>query len=267
MTEFRHLDASQSFPSEQSGRIMTTLVDPTICLRLARNTRGRDFVVGDVHGHFELLEALMRTVEFDVQADRLLAVGDLVDRGPGSHKVLEWLAQPWFFSVRGNHEQMILNHEAGTGSVEKHRGNGGSWYHDAAQELRLAIAERLQALPYALDVETSTGRFGVVHAEPPLLPGQHHWEEILMNLMGEQGGDVQQLTQRQALYSRSRIQNRDRTPITGVDAVYVGHTSVAEPVSYGNVVYLDTGCSWADGRLSAIEVGTGRVVVTEYGAA
>lgn len=245
---------------------MSTFPSPTTCLHLTRNIAGRDFVVGDVHGHFELLEALMRTVQFDPRADRLLAVGDLIDRGPGSHQVLEWLEQPWFYSVRGNHEQMILDHDTVGGCAEKHRNNGGAWYHDAAAGLRKAIAERLQALPFALDVETANGRYGVVHAEPPLLPGQHHWQEILMNLAGEQGGDVQQLTQRQALYSRTRINNRDKTPITGVDAVYVGHTSVPVPERYGNVVYLDTGCSWPDGHLSAIEVATGTVISTEYGA-
>lgn len=246
---------------------MTPCTDPATCLRLAPNMLGRDFVVGDVHGHFELLEAFMRTVDFDTDADRLLAVGDLIDRGPASHQVLQWLERSWFYSVRGNHEQMILDHDLGTGSVEKHRNNGGAWYHDAETELRQAIALRLQQLPFALDVETACGRFGVVHAEPPLLPGQHHWEEILMNLAGEQGGDVQQLTQRQVLYSRSRINNRDKSPITGVDTVYVGHTSVPSPTRLGNVVYLDTGCSWPDGHLSAIEVATGKVITLEYGAA
>lgn len=246
---------------------MSVFPDSPTCLRLARNAHGRDFVVGDVHGHFELLEAFMGTVGFDTTQDRLLAVGDLVDRGPGSHQVLEWLQQPWFFSVRGNHEQMILDHDLGTGSAEKHRNNGGAWYHDAAAELRAAIVAELAQLPFALEVETASGRIGVVHAEPPLLPGQHHWDEILMNLAGEQGGDVQQLAQRQVLYSRSRINNRDRTPITGVDTVYVGHTSVPAPVRYGNVVYLDTGCSWADGHLSAINVASGEVISTQYGAA
>jgi serine/threonine protein phosphatase 1 len=245
---------------------MTPSNEPATCLRVALNTAGRDFVVGDVHGHFELLDAFMAKVGFDVQRDRLFAVGDLVDRGPGSHQVVEWLDQPWFYSVRGNHEQMILDHDSGGGSVEQHRNNGGAWYHDAEADLRALVAQSLAQLPFALDIETSNGRVGIMHAEPPLLPGQHHWDEILMNLAGEQGGDVQQLTQRQALYSRSRINNRDKTPITGVDIVYVGHTSVAEPMQLGNVVYLDTGCSWPDGRLSAIEMATGAVIITEYGA-
>jgi len=39
--------------------------------------------------------------------DQLFSVGDLVDRGPESHRVLEWLARPWFFAICGNHDFMV----------------------------------------------------------------------------------------------------------------------------------------------------------------
>lgn len=233
-------------------------------VRLPCNVLGRDFVVGDVHGHFDLIESLMQQVRFDPARDRLCAVGDLVDRGPQSHTVIEWLAQPWFFSVRGNHEQMVLDHDLGTGEPDRHRRNGGAWFHDADLSLRKAVAQALHRLPYALEIEQPNGRVGIVHAEPPLLPGQSHWHDVLRNLTGEQGGDVQQLARRQALYSRSRIELGDESPVSGVDAIYVGHTSVATPRWLGNVLYLDTGCSWADGRLSAVEIGTGEVITAEY---
>lgn len=234
------------------------------CVRLPCNTLGRDFVVGDVHGHFDLIESVMEQVRFDPCRDRLCAVGDLVDRGPQSHAVIEWLSRPWFFSVRGNHEQMVLDHDLGTGEVEKHRRNGGAWFHDADLELRKAIALALHRLPYALEIAQPDGRVGIVHAEPPLLPGQYHWDDVLRNLAGEQGGDVQQLTRRQALYSRDRVQRGDDSPVLGVGTVYVGHTSVPAPRRLGNVMYLDTGCSWADGRLTAVDMGSGEVITAEY---
>ena len=243
---------------------MTPSAALTTCHSLPRNPAGRDFVVGDIHGHFELVEDVMRQVAFDPERDRMIAVGDLVDRGPNSHDVLAWLKQPWFFSVRGNHEQMILDHHVGTGEEARHRKNGGAWFHDSDQAIRRAIALRLGALPFALEVETAAGKVGVVHAEPPLLPGQHHWDDVVLNLSGGQGGDVQQLAQRQALYSRSRIQQGDVVPVQGVRSVYVGHTSVPEPMQLGNVVYLDTGCSWADGKLSAIELSSGMIITAEY---
>lgn len=53
-------------------------------LSLPENQNGRDFVVGDIHGHFAMLNELMEVVAFDRNVDRLFAVGDLIDRGPNS---------------------------------------------------------------------------------------------------------------------------------------------------------------------------------------
>lgn len=58
------------------------------------NTAGRDFAVGDIHGHFTRLQVALDAVSFDPAVDRLFSVGDLVDRGPESEQVLEWLAKP-----------------------------------------------------------------------------------------------------------------------------------------------------------------------------
>lgn len=45
--------------------------------KVARNRRGRDFVVGDVHGCLRTLEHVLREVGFDEDRDRLFSVGDL----------------------------------------------------------------------------------------------------------------------------------------------------------------------------------------------
>ena len=45
--------------------------------RFAQNTRGRDFVVGDVHGCFDYLRAMLEHVQLDEVSDRLFCVGDL----------------------------------------------------------------------------------------------------------------------------------------------------------------------------------------------
>ena len=62
--------------------------------RFARNERGRDFAVGDIHGCFSDLARGLKAIGFDEKADRLFSVGDLVDRGPESTHALEWLASP-----------------------------------------------------------------------------------------------------------------------------------------------------------------------------
>ncbi|WP_194726085.1 metallophosphoesterase [Noviherbaspirillum malthae] len=70
-----------------------------------RNTRGRDLIVGDVHGCFSALQAHLDVLGFDPEVERLFCTGDLVDRGAESDLAKEWLSnKPWFYTVRGNHE-------------------------------------------------------------------------------------------------------------------------------------------------------------------
>ena len=81
---------------------------PQLVRALPANARGRDFVVGDLHGCFGLLDRLLEHVRFDPASDRLFSVGDLVDRGPDSLRCVEFLASPWFYAVKGNHETLLL---------------------------------------------------------------------------------------------------------------------------------------------------------------
>ena len=48
---------------------------------IPENTKGRDFVVGDLHGTIHLLQVLLEQVKFDPADDRLFSGGDLIDRG------------------------------------------------------------------------------------------------------------------------------------------------------------------------------------------
>jgi serine/threonine protein phosphatase 1 len=73
----------------------------------AANTLGKDYVIGDLHGCFGLLQRLMAEVNFNYANDRVFSVGDIIDRGPESFRCLELLAEPWFFAVQGNHELMM----------------------------------------------------------------------------------------------------------------------------------------------------------------
>lgn len=66
-------------------------------LKLERNLAGRDFAVGDVHGTFSALQTAFDSIGFDPTVDRLLCCGDLVDRGPESHRVEAWLEKSWVF--------------------------------------------------------------------------------------------------------------------------------------------------------------------------
>lgn len=73
------------------------------------NVNGRDFVIGDLHGCYDELMSLLKYVSFDRTKDRLFSTGDLIDRGPKPKECLSLLKEKWFFSVFGNHEEIICN--------------------------------------------------------------------------------------------------------------------------------------------------------------
>ncbi len=196
------------------------------------NKRGRDFIVGDIHGCFALLRKAMDKVGFDQSCDRLFSVGDLVDRGPRSEEAVEWLRHPWFHAVRGNHEQMAINFANGHNHAFHYERNGGRWFIDTPEDVQQEIAKAFDAMPIALDVWTDLGLVGVVHAEP--VP--HDWREFTRLL---ESGDTR--VRDVAMWSRDRIELQETALVANVAAVYVGHTPLKQPLSLGNVHYIDTG--------------------------
>jgi len=72
----------------------------------------RLIAIGDIHGHLEKLNKLLGIVR-PAQNDKLVFLGDYIDRGPDSKGVVGRLMElaeqiPCVF-LRGNHEQMMLD--------------------------------------------------------------------------------------------------------------------------------------------------------------
>lgn len=227
-------------------------------LRVPRNEHGRDFAVGDLHGHFSRLEDSLDQLGFEPSRDRLFSVGDLVDRGPENEAALDWLACPWFYAVQGNHEDYAIRHvRTGRVDVENWRGYGGGWFLDLPPERQEVFAEAFARLPIAIEVETSAGAVGLLHADCPVL----FWPRLESALQ-----DRYQRTSEACQWSRDRLRQMNRTGIQGVRAVVAGHTPVAAPLLLGNVYHIDTE-GWKSGYFTFLELETlqawPREVVTE----
>lgn len=85
----------------------------------------KTYVVGDIHGWWSTLQKLLDVLPWDSRVDHLWLVGDLVNRGPDSLRVLRWAKRmseamgPRFVSVLGNHDLHLLAADAGLRSPPK----------------------------------------------------------------------------------------------------------------------------------------------------
>lgn len=226
---------------------MTTLVK-----RFMRNTKGRDLLIGDIHGCFTKMGAALRAIGFDPGRDRLFSVGDLVDRGPESIEVMNFLACEFVHAVSGNHEDMAVRWPNGRMDADNYRDNGGAWMIALDRETQLEVAAALSALPIAIELETEHGLIGIVHAECPLAS----WPDFVTLLeapdtpSGKRAGliDIAQ-------WSRSRIESGFADDIAGVRAVVVGHTPMERMTSLGNTIFIDT-MGWRSGHFTILDAAT-----------
>jgi serine/threonine protein phosphatase 1 len=70
---------------------------------------GRLIAIGDIHGcHLEFAELLERVAP--AADDQLVLLGDLVNRGPDSSKVIDLAKQHHALALLGNHELRLLNY-------------------------------------------------------------------------------------------------------------------------------------------------------------
>jgi bis(5'-nucleosyl)-tetraphosphatase (symmetrical) len=67
------------------------------------------YVIGDLQGCFDSLQALLSRIGYRSGRDRLILAGDLVNRGPKSLETLRWAArEPALRCVLGNHDLHLL---------------------------------------------------------------------------------------------------------------------------------------------------------------
>ena len=220
-----------------------------------QNKQGRDLFCTDIHGCFDLLQQELDKVSFCPKKDRLFVGGDNINRGAQSDWILDYINEPWFISVRGNHEQMVVDYIEALVEQEEDRENlavrmlyfnGGEWFFDQPWSKQTAIYESFKSLPLGIELTSRSGkRVGVVHAQCPF----SDWGTF--KEMSWEGAEAT------ALWARGKYDYPERFDdvVRGVDILLTGHTITEsqEVEKIGNQWYCDVG-SFVHDKLALIEI-------------
>ena len=220
---------------------------------------GRLFAIGDIHGCHEELEVLLDAIAA-VAGDKIVFVGDYVDRGPGSRGVVDRLlslaAQPDLECVflKGNHEDMLLSYlgEDGSHGDVFLRNGGRATLTSYGLDIGRSAEDLLAGMPAEHMAFFRSLRLHEV--DPPFL-FVHAGISPLRSLADQVPDDL--------LWIREEfIRNRHRLPYT----VVFGHTPNREvlwhlPFKIG----LDTGCVYGN-KLSCLELREGALVQVRKGS-
>src|SRR5690554_1666219 len=225
--------------ASRTGAVMMNVIQ-----HVPANPHGRDFVVGDIHGWYEPLMAELEAVCFDPAMDRLFSVGDLINRGPDSERCLLLTREPWFYAVRGNHEEILFNWLRQPDAVDVEtwmRYGGSAWLGKGPEhffarhpELR-RHAEALSAeMPWVIELEAGDGRrIGISHSTFPL----DEWEDLALRLPFEPA------LQEALLWDRPIKRPGFVHHVEGIDLTVHGHVIVPKVERHGNGIYIDTGAA------------------------
>jgi hypothetical protein len=205
---------------------------------------GRTIIVGDIHGCYDELVALLGKAGLG-PADRVVSVGDLIVKGEKNREVLDlFIEDERFSAVLGNHDRALRRYWRGEDVTLK----------ESQEKVRaeLAVDEArysayLQSLPLMIDL----GSHVVVHAG------------VRPNV-ALSGQTVEDLTELRTL-SEDRT-SREGVPwyerYEGEKIVLFGHWPAPTPRRGPRAIGLDTGCVYGY-QLTAYILETGEFVTVQ----
>jgi serine/threonine protein phosphatase 1 len=202
---------------------------------------GKTFIVGDVHGCLDMLKRLMGIIGWSPEADRLIFLGDFIDRGSQSRGVVEYVMEIVKLSERvecvmGNHERILLDFIDGK-DVNTFFLNGGlatlnSYRTDQQKQAGFLIPDDHLLFFRSLKLLIELEDYYVVHAGlRPGLPIANQSTEDMLWIRDS------------FIFSNYFFGKR----------VIFGHTPFAQPLVMENKIGLDTGAVYGN-KLTCLEL-------------
>lgn len=216
------------------------------------NTKGKDYIVGDLHGCLNVLNHALDAIGFDKTADRLFSVGDLVDRGPQNYETAWLIDESWFHAVRGNHDQMLIDCFTKNDQVQQGQYglSYGAWIHDRKQtyDQLIDLANFMECtMPYLISVGEGADRFNIVHAE--LLKYNVAVSDAHVDAFDFTNEEIEMMMWGRSLasgYTNPRtINGTEVYNQTNLSLTYCGHTPMFEVIKRLNQIFIDRGCVFA----------------------
>jgi serine/threonine protein phosphatase 1 len=201
----------------------------------------RTFIIGDIHGCLKMLTRLMKKIEWEPETDRLIFVGDYVDRGRDSRGVIDYLIR---ISAESKHVDCLMgNHEV------------GFLDYLSGMDMRFFLANGggSTLLSYRMKERTDwSGHIPPEHLR--FLNNLKPWVELQDYYVVHAGMRPGVPIHEQALEDLVWI--RDTFIHSSYDfgkKVIFGHTPFSEPLIMANKVGLDTGAVYGN-RLTCLEL-------------
>ncbi|AGT10190.1 metallophosphoesterase [Paracoccus aminophilus] len=232
------------------------------------------FAIGDIHGELEMLRAAHRRIERIAGRDaEIVHVGDLLDRGPDSRGVVDYLrdgqlaGRNWVV-VKGNHDRFLPKFILEPEWIDPSLTSGRHWIdHDA-------LGAPATLASYGVDIEGP--RWTLHERTLQAVPREHiDWltnlplwhlrpEALFVHAGIRPGVDLGDQIEQDLVWIRPEFLNDPRDH--GILVVH-GHTPVKTVEHHGNRLAIDTGAVFG-GTLSAVEISDEAVhLVTEDGRA
>lgn len=234
----------------------------------------RVYAIGDIHGQLDLLRHAHELIDRDGGADATVVhIGDLVDRGPDSRGVIDFLMQgqaegrDWHV-VKGNHDRMMVEFLDDAAHIDPGLSSGASWaLHEgvgAATTLTSYGVRRPVGRPLAEIHAEAVAAVPMAHRQwLAALPIYHlHPLGLFVHAGIRPGVDLQDQTEDDLIWIRRPF--LDSRADHGVLVVH-GHTPVKIATHYGNHLNIDSGAAYG-GPLTAVVIEPDAVhVLTDEG--
>ncbi len=221
------------------------------------------YAIGDIHGQLGLLQAAHALIADDMARHgpgQVVHIGDLVDRGPDSRGVIDFLlagqaaGRNWV-TLKGNHDRLFSRFLADPKDHDTRLWPELSWLHP-----RLGGAETLRSYGVANAADRPVAK---VHAEAGVAVPRAHLAFLAacptLHLAGEcafvhagirPGVPLARQTETDLVWIRDPFLSE--TASFGPLIVH-GHTTIDEATHYGNRLNLDSGAAYG-GHLSAVVI-------------